>query len=190
MNPKWIGLLALAPLVLLLLVAVRQDVQTHLIPNKVVFTGVILGITLNGFVTQGWGFNTSVPGGLGWFSAFNGLCVGIAVLLPLYWLRAMGAGDVKLMGMVGSFLGATDVLGVALATFIAGGLMALTMIMWSKQFFRMLGNIKLVLLGCLVKVSSGELPIMNDLPISVGQLPYALAISVGTISFLLWQRMY
>jgi prepilin peptidase CpaA len=38
-------------------------------------------------------------------------------------------------------------------------------------------------------MSIGQPPLMNDLPVSVGKLPYALAITVGTFSFLAWQRM-
>jgi prepilin peptidase CpaA len=110
--------------------------------------------------------------------------------MPIYWLRAMGAGDVKLMSMVGAFLGPNDILGVVLATFIAGGLMALIAVIRLKQLGHMLQNIKLMLLGGMVKMSAGQLPFMNDLKVSVGKLPYALAITVGTFSFLVWQRMW
>lgn len=107
----------------------------------------------------------------------------------MYWLRAMGAGDVKLMAMVGAFLGPSEVLGVVLATFVAGGVMALAVVLWSRQLANLLQNIKLVLLGGLVKLSAGKLPLMNDLPVSVGKLPYAVAITVGTLGHLVWQRL-
>lgn len=183
------GLLALMPLVGLLLVIAWQDIRSHRIPNKLVLTGVVLGIVLNGLLPEGWGFNSVIPGGLGWLAALQGLGVGMAVLLPIYWLRAMGAGDVKLMAMVGAFLGPADVLGAVLATFVAGGVMALVVVLWSKQVGQLLQNIKLMLLGGVVKMSAGQLPLMNDLPVSVGKLPYAVAITVGTFGYLAWQRM-
>ena len=189
MTPNLIGLLALAPLVVLLLMVARQDLYSHRIPNKLVLIGIVLGVTLNGLLPQGWGFNSVIPGGVGWLEALQGFGVGLAVLLPLYWLKAMAAGDVKLMAMVGAFVGPIDILGVLLATFLAGGVMALIVVLWSKQFYQLMQNIKLILLGGLVKMCAGQIPLMNDLPVSVGKLPYAVAIATGTFGFLAWQRM-
>lgn len=190
MTPALMGLLALLPLVGLLLLIAWHDVREHRVPNRLVFIGLLTGIALNGVLPSGWGFNSVIPGGLGWLSALQGFGVGMAVLLPIYWLRAMGAGDVKLMAMVGSFVGPNDVMGVVLATFVAGGLMALMVTLWSGKLGRLLQNIRLMLLGGLVKASAGQLPLMNDLPVSVGKLPYAVAIAVGTLAYLIWQRMH
>lgn len=189
MTPNLMGLLALMPLAGLLLVIAWQDIRSHRIPNKLVLTGAVLGMLLNGLLPEGLGFNSVVPGGLGWLAALQGLGVGMAVLLPLYWLRAMGAGDVKLMAMVGAFLGPDEVLGALLATFVAGGVMALAVALRAKRIGHLLQNIKLMLLGGMVKMSAGQPPLMNDLPVSVGKLPYAVAIAVGTFGYLAWQRM-
>ncbi len=189
LTPNLMGLLALMPLAVLLLLVTRQDISSRRIPNKLVLVGIVFGLILNGLLPLGWGFNSVIPGGLGWLVALQGLCVGLAVFLPLYWLRAMGAGDVKLMAMVGAFLGPNDILGVVLATFLAGGVMALVLVLWSKQLANLVQNIKLIVFGSLVKISAGQLPLMNDLPVSVGKLPYAVAITVGTFGFLVWQRM-
>lgn len=189
MTPKLMGLLALVPMVVLLLLAARQDVISHRIPNKIVLIGVVIGVVLNGVLPEGWGFNTQIPGALGWLAALKGFGVGIAVLLPIYWLCAMGAGDVKLMGMVGAFLGPNDVLGAVLAILVTGGVMAILVVMWSKQLGPMLQNVKLMLYGSAVKLSAGQAPLMNDLPVSVGKLPYAVAITLGTFAYLIWQRL-
>jgi prepilin peptidase CpaA len=189
MTQELMGLLALTVLMALLLLAMREDVRSHRIPNKLVLVGVVLGLGLNGLLPGGLGFNSEVPGGIGWLSALKGLALGIAVLLPIYLLRAMGAGDVKLMGMVGAFLGAGDLIGAVIATFIAGGVMALVVALWSRQLMNMLQNIKLMLFGGLLKMNAGQLPTMNDLPVSVAKLPYAVAITVGTLGYLMWQRM-
>lgn len=189
MTPNLMGLLEFLPLVGLLLVIAWQDICSHRISNKLVLIGVMLGIALNGLLPEGWGFNSVIPGGLGWLAALQGLGVGMAVLLPIYWLRTMGAGDVKLMGMVGAFLGPNDVLGVLLATFVSGGVMALVMVFWSKQVGQLLQNIKLMLLGGVVRMSAGQFPLMDDLPVSVGKLPYAVAIMIGTLGYLTWQRL-
>jgi prepilin peptidase CpaA len=189
MTQELIGLLALMILIVLLLLVTREDIRSHRIPNKLVLVGVVLGLGLNGLLPGGLGFNSEVPGGIGWLAAFKGLLLGIVVLLPMYLLRAMGAGDVKLMGMVGAFLGTGDLVGVVIATLIAGGLMALAVALWSRQLVNMLQNIKLMLFGGLLKMNSGQLPTMNDLPVSVAKLPYAVAITAGTLGYLIWQRM-
>jgi prepilin peptidase CpaA len=190
MTPKLMGLLALVPMLVLMLLAAKQDISNHRISNKLVLTGVFFGVVLNGILPEGWGFNSQIPGALGWLAAFKGMAVGMGLLLPLYWLRAMGAGDVKLMGMVGAFLGPNDVLGAVLATLVTGGVMAILVVMWSKQLSAMLHNVKYILYGSAINLSVGQAPLMNDLPVSVGKLPYALAISLGTFAYLIWQRLY
>jgi prepilin peptidase CpaA len=189
MTSELMGLLALMMLTGLLLLAMLEDIRSRRIPNKLVVLGMLLGLGLNGLLPEGLGFNSAVPGGLGWLAALKGLMLGIAVLLPIYLLRAMGAGDVKLMGMVGAFLGPGDLVGAVIATFIAGGVMAVVVALWSKQLMNMLLNVKLILFGSLIKMNAGQLPVMNDMPVSVARLPYAVAITVGTLAYLVWQRM-
>jgi prepilin peptidase CpaA len=81
------------------------------------------------------------------------------------------------------------VLGAVLATFVVGGVMALLVVLWSKQLAAMLHNVKYMLYGSAIKLSVGQTPLMNDLPVSVGKLPYAVAITLGTFAYLIWQRL-
>jgi len=189
MTPQSVASLALLPLVLLLLAAAWYDLKSRHIPNLLVFGGAFCGLVLNGLLPQGFGFNSVVPGGLGWWEALLGLGMGLVVLLPFYWLRAMGAGDVKLMAMVGAFLGSWQVLGALLSTFLIGGVMALAIALRAGVMLRLLGNLKFMLLNGVVKVSTGQVPTIDDLPQSVGKLPYAVAIAFGTLSYMLWRRM-
>jgi prepilin peptidase CpaA len=179
MTQELKGLLVLIVLALLLLFAACEDIRSRRIPNKLVLIGIL----------SGFGFNGLLISGLGWLAAAQGFALGMAILLPMYLLGAMGAGDVKLMGMVGAFLGPADLTAAVIATFIAGGLMALAVALWSKQLMSMLRNIKLMLFSSLLRMNAGQLPVMNDLPVSVAKLPYAVAIMVGTLSYLGWQHM-
>jgi prepilin peptidase CpaA len=63
------------------------------------------------------------------------------------------------------------------------------MVLWSRQLAQLLQNLKFMLLGGLVKMSIGQPPMMGELPVSVGKMPYAVAITVGTLSYLVWQRL-
>ena len=177
-------------LICLLVIAARSDIKTRRIPNWLVLSGILVGLLANSLLPGGSGFNnTFVPGGLGWLAALQGMGLGIAVLLPLYLLRAMGAGDVKLMGMVGAFLGPVHVQGAILFTLLAGGLIALMLALRSGMLKRLLQNIKYILMSGMVKMSVGQSPVMDDLPLSVGKLPYGVAIAIGTLGWLVWQRL-
>ncbi|PKO25560.1 MAG: prepilin peptidase [Betaproteobacteria bacterium HGW-Betaproteobacteria-8] len=183
------GLLALMPLGLLLLIIAQEDIRSHRISNRLVLVGMLLGIALNGLLPAGLGFNSVVPGGLGWLSALQGLGLGLVVLLPLYLLRTMGAGDVKLMGMVGSFLGPGDILGALLAILLTGGLLALIIVLSGKQLTLLMHNMKFIAMDGMLKLNMREMPVIDGWFDSVGKLPYAFAITTGTLAFLLWQRL-
>ena len=191
MTPRMAVLLALLPMVLLLFAAVRQDVRHHRIPNTVVFWGAGLGILLNIFMPEGMGFAANqLPGGAGFLSAMEGWAIGLAALLPMYLLRVMGAGDVKLMAMVGAFLGYEDAFGAVLSTFIAGGALSVGYAWKIGALQRTLQNIRFVLYSGAVKIASGSVPTLQDAPETAGKFPYAVAIAVGTLGYLAWKSMW
>jgi hypothetical protein len=72
--------------------------------------------------------------------AIQGLFVGLVALLPMYLLRAMGAGDVKLMGLVGVFLGPLHVLGATLSILLVGGVLALVFAIHGNKLHSVLGK--------------------------------------------------
>jgi prepilin peptidase CpaA len=55
----------------------------------------------------------------------GGWATGIALFLPMFLLRGMGAGDVKLLGAAGAWLGPAGALWTALFAVLAGGVLAL-----------------------------------------------------------------
>ena len=89
----------------LLALAVWHDVLTRRIPNWLVLSGMLMGLALNSILPSGAGFFSDPSGAIGFLLALEGAALGLAMLLPLYAFGAMGAGDVKLMAMVGAFLG-------------------------------------------------------------------------------------
>jgi|SRR5690242_4224963 prepilin peptidase CpaA len=104
----------------LLFVAAWHDIRSRRIPNILVLTGTIAGLLSNAVLPQ-------EMGGLGIFDSLAGLALGFLLLLPPYLLRAMGAGDVKLMAMTGAFLGVKGVMGAFMYILLAGGLLAVAM---------------------------------------------------------------
>ncbi|MDD5329653.1 MAG: A24 family peptidase [Sulfuricella sp.] len=158
----------------LLLAAALTDSIHYRIPNLLVFPGAAFGLF----------YNAVFSGGLGLVGALEGMGMGLALLLPFYLLRAMGAGDVKLMAMTGAFLGPWDTLGAALGTFLAGGVLALLITLRAKAIGRMFRNIKTMFVGSFFKLAMGELPAVEAPAVSAGKLPYGAAIALGTSGFI------
>lgn len=184
--PAWllvatVGLLLGVRLCLLtafLLAAVYSDLAERKIPNRVVLSGAAIAVLCQ----------TVLPDGDGLWASVGGLGLGLALFLPLYLLRAMGAGDVKLMAMVGAYLGYGQILGAVLAVFVAGGVMALVETARRGALRRLLDNLKLMFLGSLFRLSVGQLPVPDTPVQSVGKLPYAVAIATGTLAYVAWHR--
>ena len=173
----------------LLAVASLCDVRTRRIPNALVLAGVAAGLMLNALGAGGLGlFNAAQPGGLGLLRAGAGLLVGVGLLLPLYLVRGMGAGDVKLMGMVGVFLGPLSVIDAALMTLVAGGVLAAAVAFWNGTISHAIANVRFMLIDALLSASRGESMQLAPLPQCAGTVPYALAIASGTVLHVLLQR--
>jgi prepilin peptidase CpaA len=94
-----------------LTIAVIVDLKSHRIPNMLTASALCLGTGLQVYF-----------GGLaGLLTAVLGAVIGLLVFIPFYAKKAMGAGDLKLMAAVGSFLGAPQVFYAIAATLICGG---------------------------------------------------------------------
>jgi len=73
----------------------------------------------------GFIYYTTISGMAGLLHSLSGLLLGLALLITVYLLGGMGAGDVKLMAAVGSLLGPQGVFEAFLGTALAGGIYAL-----------------------------------------------------------------
>lgn len=174
----------------LLALAVWHDVRARRIPNLLVFPGAMVGVLLNGCLAPGAGLFSAPFGGLGWLAALGGLAVGLGLLLPMYLLRAMGAGDVKLLAMLGAFLGPQAVLGAALLCLLAGGVLALSVACWTGQLRQILGNTYHMMLHSLLRGLAGETPTVAAPAAPSGKLPYAIAIAVGALPYIVLARSH
>jgi prepilin peptidase CpaA len=161
------------------------DVREHRIPNWLTYPGIVLGLVLRAVLLRGGLFGLK---GLG--SAIAGLMLGGGVMLLFYMVRAMGAGDVKLMAAVGSLVGPGHAIVVLLATAICGGVMAVVYSVYRGRMGATIRNLGSVLW---FHARSGlqTHPELNlDNPAAL-RMPYGLAIATGTLyAFLLamWRR--
>ena len=165
--PVWLDLL----LIVLVVSAAITDLAIRKIPNLLLLAGwcAALGLRLA---------DTAPANGVG--SALGGAAVGFAMFLPLYALRGMAAGDVKLMATVGLFLGPAGTLHACVLTWCLGGLMALVMILFSRRWSDAYANVRTLLLPLLYRLG----PAAPGTPLarpSVGSMPYGLAIALATL---------
>lgn len=169
--PRGIEIVLLA----VLLVAAVYDVRFRRIPNWVTVTGVALGLALNAFLF-------GLPGV--WFS-LRGLGLAFGVYLVLYIIRAMGAGDVKLMAAVGALVGWQVWFVIFFFTAILGGVMGVILIASRGRIGKTLGNIGFILTelksGRPAYIKREELDARS--PKAVG-LAHGAVIAVATVFFL------
>ena len=147
-----------------------HDLRNRRIPNYLTFGSAALAIAY-AIVTAGWA-------GLG--MALAGWTVGIVLFIPFFLLRGMGGGDVKLLAALGAWVGPAILLSITFYTAIAGGVMALFVILWQRKLGATFRNLWLLL--CHWRVSGvrplDELSLDNkDAP----RLAYGLPIAVGAM---------
>ena len=167
------------PVVLLtvMIAAAVYDIRYRRIPNWVTAGGVVLGIAINAVIGE--------SAGRGFLFALTGFGVGFGVYMALYILRAMGAGDVKLMAAVGALVGWKAWFGVFFVTAIVGGIMALMLVVARGRLKHTLWNVGFIVSemghGRPAYVGKEELDVRS--PKAIG-LPHGAVIAVSVIFFL------
>jgi prepilin peptidase CpaA len=170
-------LLITAPLVVLLCAAAWHDAKSFRIPNAIIVIGVVLGIALNSFV----------PTGLGFSSAALGMLAGLVGLFPLYLLRIWGAGDVKLMAVVGAFLGVWDLFGSLLVSLLVGGVLAIIVALRRQTGRLLFDNLRYLVYQLLLSLQARSAKAVEAPASSAGKVAYAVPILLGTAAYLVYR---
>lgn len=161
----------------ILVLAAWIDVRQHRVPNALVLAGICFAILYQGL-------HPAAADNSGWLVASAGCLVGFLSLCPLYIVGATGAGDVKLMAMVGAFVGPLGALACALLTFAAGGILAISVLIWRRRLRRALCNVYHLTMTNVFSASAGCMDFTISGADSTGKLPYAVAIAAGTLTYL------
>jgi|HubBroStandDraft_5_1064220.scaffolds.fasta_scaffold532366_1 prepilin peptidase CpaA len=168
---------------LLAIAAAIIDVQQHRIPNRLTYPGIICGFVLRMlfFGFKGW------DSGLA--TAATGFLLGGGIMFFFYMVRAMGAGDVKLMAALGAIVGRRDIVGILLATAIFGGVLGIAYALYRGRIGSTLRNVGSVLRFHAWAGLQAHPELNLDNP-SALRMPYGLAIALGTLYMFLamWWR--
>jgi prepilin peptidase CpaA len=159
-------------------IAAVIDVSTRKIPNALTFGGAAVGLA--------FAAATNGLAGLGWSLA--GWVVGVLLFLPLFALRAMGGGDVKLLAAMGAWLGPALVVWVALYGAIAGGVVAIPLLLMRKRLRATLVNVWGLLAHWRTSGLKPHPVVTLENPEAV-RMPYALPLALGALATL-WLRVW
>jgi prepilin peptidase CpaA len=146
------------------------DSRTRRIPNWLTVPGLLAGIGLHS-IFNGW------PGTL---TALEGAGLGLLILLPLVLLRALGAGDWKLMGAIGALLGPAMLWLVLLASVFAAGVIAAFLVIRARRVRETLRNMGMLITGFLTFGLRAPSDISLDNP-RLLKLPFGVAAAIGTL---------
>ncbi len=147
------------------------DWRSRRIPNWLTVPGLVVGVALSS-AAAGWaGARTSLLGA--------GL--GLALLLPFVLIRSLGAGDWKLAGALGAFLGPQRLIDVLLGAVLVAGVMAAILIVWKKRVRQTLRNLWRILAAFLsLHLPDSEVTLDNPEALKV---PFGVALAIAAIFY-------
>jgi len=154
-------------LLVILTIAAIFDLSYRRIPNILTLSTIVGGLI----------FQTYFNGLEGFFYSVFGLLLGIILLFFFYLFGVMGAGDVKLLGAVGSILGPAGVFNAFLFTAIVGGIYALIALAINGQ---LVDFIKRFMLSMKLSLMTGRLALEPNEGKASPILCYGIAIAIGT----------
>jgi prepilin peptidase CpaA len=162
---------ALGLAVLLALLAGWTDWRSRRIPNWLTVPGFFIGLTVN-TVAGGW---------LGLRMALLGAGLGLLVLLPFVVVRSLGAGDWKLAGALGAFMGPRALLNLLMVSVFIAGVMALGLVIYKRRLRQTLRNIgRLLASMATFRMPGAEVSLDNPQSLKV---PYGVALALAMVLY-------
>ena len=111
-------------LLLILMAAVYTDYKQNRIPNWMIVFGVISGFIIS-----------FIHGGLGMLlEGLLGIVLPVVLLYPVFMIGGMGAGDLKLFAVAGSYLGIKGITFSFVSAFLIGAAISLVKMLFFHNF--------------------------------------------------------
>jgi len=148
-------------------IAAFTDWREQKIYNKLLFPAFSTALLIHTF-----------QGGIsGLASSLIGSAFGFALLLLPYFMGGIGAGDVKLLAVIGAFGGASFVFTSFLYGAIIGGLISIFLLARRKALGNTLKHF--LLFHSILKKPQNQSAAIDD--VRQGKFPYGIAIALGTL---------
>ena len=160
-------------LVIILMTCLITDLKKRRIYNLVLLPALLFGFSYN-FLIGGWS---------GLWQSLLGLAVGMSILIIPFICGGMGAGDVKLLAVIGAVKGPLFVFYTAIGMGLAGGATALIILIYQRRLMSLISGFLQgvwLLLNTRFKVFSFELEREKIM------FPYGLAIVIGAMGAYWW----
>jgi len=146
------------------------DFRSQKIPNWLTVPALLLGICVH-ILLAGW------PGAK---TSFEGAGLALLLLLPVVLLRGLGAGDWKLMGAVGAFLGPVMFLFVLAGSLLVSGVMATVAMLRARRVSETLRNMWVLVRGFFSFGLRANPKISLD-NAALLKVPFGVAVAVSTL---------
>ncbi len=162
---------------LFLTMAAWCDLRTRRIPNRLCLWGFIAGV-----VIQSW-YGTGIG------DAVTGAAAGMAVMLPLYALRAVHGGDVKLVAALGAYAGWSEPVLTAVVAVFFSAAAAAAVLTWRGQW----GSVAAAIFNSFAEAyTTGSIrPLWKLEGVPRTPFPFAAAIAFGALCLQLrWGVMW
>lgn len=154
------------------LAGAATDWRSGRIPNWLTLPAMAAGLALNGVV-----------GGVGFLRALGGMLGALGIYF-LFFVMGRGAGDAKLMGAVGAFVGWPQVATVMVVVALLGGVAALALAWQRGALIQVLRN-SLALVADLVRLRWRDIREQSRAPGRL-RMPHGPVIAAGTLVVLLF----
>jgi prepilin peptidase CpaA len=156
-----------------LLIAVITDMHSYRVKNLMIIIFLIAGVAFHIFFMSDYDL----------YIHLLGLAAPFIILLPLYILKMLGAGDIKLFCSIGFLLGIKDVFYSIIYSYLFGLILAV-FIMLTRENFKARFKRLFIYIKCSILTMS--VLTYDDLNIhSDGRMHFTIPIAMGTIAVIL-----
>ncbi len=145
------------------------DIKKRKIYNKVLVPSLLFGIIIN-IIGDGWS---------GLLGSAEGFLLGLGLLFLPFWGNGVGAGDVKLLAVIGAIKGMSFVFNTFLGMALAGGLIGLGILSYQGRLLAVLTNMGR---GLFILFLSGFRVLTFRDSTEKNLFPYGIAIAIGVLA--------
>lgn len=151
------------------------DLRYRRIPNWLNVGGIAAGLLLNIWLFSAHGLVLAVCG----------FACSLLIYLPLYLLRAMGAGDVKLMAAVGAIAGPANWLCIFLLTALLGGAASLIYVAFRGRLQQTVLNTSVLVTELIhIRLPAARQSCLDVRHEEALRMPHGCIIALGAMAFL------